>query len=142
MDQLPESLKDEADKVLREVWKVARAIQAADPDDLSLQYVFPMGTYVKVKCDWSVAQAIYVAELRTGKTVHPTLRKPMQQLARFLEQSGYRVMADYDESDWTTKRGKQDIVENIDYQKMVDNVVSSIKQDPHPVVFPSALKPE
>jgi thymidylate synthase ThyX len=142
MDQLPESLKGEADKVLREVWKVARAIQAADPDDLNLQYVFPMGTYVKVNCDWSVAQAIYVAELRTGKTVHPTLRKPMQELARFLERNGHRVMADYDESDWTTKRGKQDIVEKIDYQKMVDNVVASIKQDPHPVVFPSALNPE
>lgn len=104
-DQLPDESKKDADSL----FNVLRESYYKTPG-LAHQYVAPMGTIVPVNLEYTVAQAVYVSELRTGKTVHPTLRRPMQNLAMNLQEHGVEVYADFDQSDWTVRRGTQDIV--------------------------------
>jgi thymidylate synthase ThyX len=75
----------------------------------ALQYVLPMATIVSVGLEYSVAESVYVAELRSGKTVHPTLRVVAQKLAHCLEDAKIQVYADYEPDGWSLKRGTQDI---------------------------------
>lgn len=75
-----------------------------------LQYIAPMGTLVGVYLKYSLQQLLYVGELRSGKTVHATLRPFAQTMCEFLQDHGVAVFYDKDESDWTIKRGEQDIV--------------------------------
>jgi thymidylate synthase ThyX len=105
-DQLPE----ESRQKVQGLFKTLSDAYGVIKNPLDRQYVSPMGTIVPVNLEYTVAQAVYVAELRTGKTVHPTLRKPMQELAKILAYHGVQVYADMDESDWTLRRGTQDIV--------------------------------
>jgi hypothetical protein len=105
-DQLP----GESKQKVQELFKTLRDAYSVIENPLDRQYISPMGTIAPVNLEYTVAQAVYVAELRTGKTVHPTLRKPMQELAKILAYHGVQVYADMDESDWTLRRGTQDIV--------------------------------
>ncbi len=78
----------------------------------TIQYYVPMGYEVQVGLDCSLASAVYIAELRSGQTVHPTLRKVAQKMASFLEyELGVECHADEGPEAWTLKRGTQDIVQ-------------------------------
>jgi hypothetical protein len=74
------------------------------------QYILPMGNVVQVAFKYTVQQAMYVAELRSGKTVHATVRPFAQALGKYLEDYGVPVFYDKDVDDWTVRRGEQDIV--------------------------------
>ena len=75
------------------------------------QYLFPMGTQVLVHTSYSVPETVYVGELRSGKTVHPSLRPIAQKMLEVLEQDipGMALYGDRDEDSWTAKRGEQTI---------------------------------
>lgn len=113
--QLPESSKQMAEALFVELSKAS--ICLSDPrgeypwsdNKLKTQYMLPMGTLVPVSLVYDMQEMIYVSELRSGKTVHPTLRTPAQKIAQWLSSKGVRMHADMDESDWTEKRGTQDI---------------------------------
>ena len=75
----------------------------------NLQYALPMATIVSVTLDYSLREAVYVAELRSGKTVHPTLRVVAQEMAKRLTAVGIQVYADMEGDGWSLKRGTQDI---------------------------------
>jgi hypothetical protein len=78
---------------------------------LDNQYVLPMGTLVNINLHYNVHQALYVAQLRSGQTVHATLRPIAQQMGKYLEQELHiRADCDYSEDEWSTRRGVQDIV--------------------------------
>lgn len=78
---------------------------------LLAQYIVPMGYKVPVLLEYSIDQCRYVAKLRSGKTVHATLRPLAQKMGNFLNDTfGMNVIFDNDEADWTLKRGDQDIV--------------------------------
>jgi thymidylate synthase ThyX len=116
LDQLPEPRRAVALGLLRNLNEFSKIVDSssetlAEPlvEAARRQYIIPMGTLVPVSLVYSLAQATYVAELRSGKTVHPTLRPFAQSLARTLEDLGVPVHADLDDSDWTTRRGQQDI---------------------------------
>ncbi len=75
------------------------------------QYLYPMGTMGLVQASYSVPETVYVGELRSGKTVHPSLRPVAQKMLRVLGQDipGMALYGDMDEDSWTAKRGEQTI---------------------------------
>jgi thymidylate synthase ThyX len=81
-----------------------------------VQYLVPLGTQVQATLACSLPQLVYMLELRTGQTVHPTLRAPMIQIAQWLHEyyPNITVYADFDDDKWSIKRGTQDIVKKED----------------------------
>lgn len=106
VDQLPESLREEARGLLLSTQQKISGVLDLYAD----QYFAPMATLVSVSALGNINQFIYVTELRTSKTVHPTLRNLMLSVAEELNEH-VKLYFDRGEDDWTLKRGAQDIVE-------------------------------
>jgi len=55
---------------------------------------------------------VYIAELRTQQTVHPTLRLIAKALGEAIEEyvPGIALYCDYRDDEWSARRGSQDIV--------------------------------
>ncbi len=89
----------------------ALAAQGIAATPMLNQYLFPMGTQVLVHTSYSVPETVYVSELRSGKTVHPSLRPIAQKMLEVLEQDipGMALYGDRDEDSWSAKRGEQTI---------------------------------
>jgi thymidylate synthase ThyX len=115
-DNLTPDLQKNADELLAEVERVYELLAGSMNDErdfnslATAQYALPMGNIVEVSMKYSMQQAIYVAELRSGKTVHPTCRTVAQEIGEALFEHGIPVKYDTDPSDWTVKRGEQDII--------------------------------
>lgn len=82
----------------------------------TLQYYIPMGYRVPCEVTGDLPALIYLAELRSGSMVHPTLRPKAQAIAKILESEygycGLRLHVDHSEvGRFDIKRGHQDIVE-------------------------------
>lgn len=78
------------------------------------QYLVPMGATVPCLLQGSLRNVAYIAELRSGQTVHPTLRAVAQRFGLALDDlsrtPGFS-RADFSADAWSQKRGTQDIVE-------------------------------
>ena len=87
--------------------------QGIEPDALLTQYLLPMGTTAICSLSYSVPQMVYVGELRSGKTVHPSLRPVAQNMLRALREdlAGIALYGDMDADSWSEKRGTQTITE-------------------------------
>ena len=110
IEQLPEDLQIEARKL------IAIQCQAIDKLDVSpeiKQYYVAMGFLVDCKVTYGLPAAIYVTELRSGKPVHPTLRKVAHKMhAAIVEKFPFlRLLSDLEIDDWDVRRGLQDISE-------------------------------
>lgn len=75
------------------------------------QYLYPMGTMALVHVAYSVAETVYVGELRSGKTVHASLRPIAQKMLDVVRADipFIALYGDTDEDSWTAKRGEQTI---------------------------------
>lgn len=77
------------------------------------QYSTPMGFKVPIQYSCDINQALYILELRSGKTVHQTLRFLIQEWVKcfknvFEENSGeITIHADMDLDNFTLRRGNQ-----------------------------------
>lgn len=76
------------------------------------QYAIPMGYNVNVVYECDTNQLFYLLELRTGKTVHQTLRRFMQSvlndLSTYIDQYALKyIHADMSGDNFTLKRGTQ-----------------------------------
>jgi len=71
-----------------------------------------MGYTIAVTVTYKLPASIYVAELRSGKTVHPTIRARAQQMGQALAKAvpNLTMHLDLDVDDWDIRRGSQDIV--------------------------------
>lgn len=89
--------------------------QGVETTDLLDQYLYPMGMQVLAHVSYSVPQVVYVGELRSGKTVHGSLRPIAQNMLRLLQQDfpGIAIHGDFDLDDWSAKRGEQTILEKV-----------------------------
>jgi thymidylate synthase ThyX len=85
--------------------------QGIKTQDVMNQYYLPMGQRGLVQASYSLPQTLYVAELRSAKTVHPSLRPVAQQMLAVLEHDfpGLALAGDRDVDSWTAKRGEQTI---------------------------------
>lgn len=80
-------------------------------DALTDQYLYPMGMACACELSYTLPQMVYVAELRSGTTVHASLRPIAQDMARAMESRHptLKLYVDYSEDSWSPKRGEQDI---------------------------------
>ncbi|WKZ25172.1 MAG: FAD-dependent thymidylate synthase [Patescibacteria group bacterium] len=75
------------------------------------QYYIPMGFLVSCRTTYSLPQMVYVTELRSDKTVHPTYREVAHKMHQSLKDNFpyLTLYSDTDPSNWDIRRGKQDI---------------------------------
>ncbi len=85
-------------------------IEKRDYDDLEIQYLAPLGILVRCDFKYTIPELVYIAELRSGQHIHPTLRKLSIEFAEFLSKLGIHHYADTSGDKWSLKRGSQDIV--------------------------------
>lgn len=76
-----------------------------------MQYYIPLGFNVNYDLDYDLGEMIYVAELRSRNTVHPTLRQLAQNMCSSLYKKLpiAKVYEDTKPNDLSIKRGSQDI---------------------------------
>jgi thymidylate synthase ThyX len=84
---------------------------------LMRQYFIPMGYNVACRVTGDLAALAFVVELRSGISVHPTLRKVAQNMGELmldeLGKDGLVLHIDKSEDRFNYKRGHQDIVERL-----------------------------
>jgi len=112
LDELPESLREKAKNLL---WDQKVEIDDLDCDDFVRQNYIAMGFNVPCFVVQNLPAFIYRVELRSGKTVHPSLRKVVhEEIRRFQEEfPNVPLHVDMDPDSWTVRRGKQTIEEKV-----------------------------
>lgn len=129
-DQLPDAVKAEANNLME---KISAFLVATVPEDnplrteeesmkaaaanysakLKNQYVLPMGTIVPTVLSYDLPQMAYVMELRTGQTVHPTLRKFFHDVFEGIDKMdgsyAKNLYPNLAPDEFSLKRGTQDI---------------------------------
>lgn len=112
LDNLTSDLSREAKELLslqhNEIESLSREL---DISRVKKQYLYPIGMKVPCQIVYGLPEMVYVTELRSDITVHPTLRNIAHMLHKVLrsEHPKLRLYTDLDEDRWNTKRGEQDI---------------------------------
>jgi thymidylate synthase ThyX len=110
LNELPETVRKTADKLIKEQVKLINKLKAKPEDK---QYYCAMGFNVTCKVTYGLPAATYVSELRSGRLVHPTLRKVAHQMSKSLIKMFpfIKLQSDFSLDDWNIRRGLQDIKE-------------------------------
>lgn len=106
-DQLPKSIKHNAKKIISEI---ILEIEELELSEIEKQYYVPMGFLTPCELDCDLPQLVYISELRTNSTVHPTLR----ELAKHFADVARKYVPIFDDSSDDSlnfKRGTQDILQ-------------------------------
>lgn len=108
LDEMPEGMQESAKALIS--WQ-KEAIRALDASPEVAQHYVALGFVVVADVTQSLPAFIYRLELRTQKTVHPTLRQVTQCEAAWFRQvyPGIALHVDMDPDDWDIRRGKQTI---------------------------------
>ncbi len=109
LEQLPSELKSEAITLLKTQEKNLATLKTTPEIK---QYYTAMGYLVTVQMSCPLPAAVYIAELRSADTVHPTLRLEAQRLGDAIKAAVPGIAMHHDRSpgSWNLKRGSQDIV--------------------------------
>jgi len=85
-------------------------------DPLIRQYYIAMGYQVGCEMTAGIPSSVYIAELRAGQSVHPTLRPVAQKIGQALKTviPEITLHCDMSPDQWSTLRGKHDIVKKED----------------------------
>lgn len=112
LEQLDLNTQAEAVELIQEQRSAIRNLETT-PD--IAQYYHAMGFRVQVDLTYALPAAVYVMELRSGKTVHPTLRSFIHSMiAEFRKMHpSIALHVDMDPDSWTVRRGTQTIVEKV-----------------------------
>ena len=116
IEQLTPELRTEAAKLLAEqekrISKLNPPAGEAGTSDEIKQYYVAMGYTVTVKITCSLPSAVYIAELRSGDAVHPTLRREAQRMGDAILTCvpGIAMHHDTSPGTWNIKRGLHDIL--------------------------------
>jgi thymidylate synthase ThyX len=86
-------------------------IRAISPDPVERSYYTALGFRVPCQVTYALPALVYVMELRSGKTVHPTLRRQIHSMVRIFRENHPDVAlhVDMDPDDWDVRRGDQTI---------------------------------
>lgn len=108
LEQLPHDVRVRAEGLITEQTDAIRALPVSDEER---QYYVAMGFHVPCRSTRGLPGTLYLVELRSGKTVHPTARQVAQEMARTLKEVHPTIPlhVDMDPNDWDVKRGGQDI---------------------------------
>jgi hypothetical protein len=109
LDQLPAEARESADELIQ---KQTAAIAKLDCAPEIKQYYIAMGFNISCRVSYGLPAAIYTIELRSGRTVHPSLRAIAHQMSRAVAAKFPDIVlhSDYSLDDWDVRRGAQDIV--------------------------------
>jgi len=112
LEQLPDNLRIKAEKLIREQKIVIKKLETKS-SKLDVQYYIAMGFNVSCQVSYGLPATVYVTELRSGKMVHPTLRRVAHNMDKFLRRKFpmLKLHSDLNQDDWDIRRGKQDIRE-------------------------------
>jgi thymidylate synthase ThyX len=110
LNQLPKAVRLEAKKLIMGQVKLIKLLKAS-PE--ILQYYIALGFNVPCRVSYGLPATVYVMELRSGKAVHPTLRKIAHQMSKALQKMfpKLKIYCDLNPDDWDVRRGLQDITE-------------------------------
>jgi len=110
LNQLPPALRASAENLIQKHIKAIKGIKAPK---IIKQYYYALGFNVSCRTTYTLPAAIYVAELRSAKTVHPTLRQTAHKMSAALNKlyPVLRLYSDLSPDNFEIRRGKQDIVE-------------------------------
>jgi thymidylate synthase ThyX len=109
INELPQSLQQEARDFIK---AQSEKINNLPCDAVTKQYYCALGFNVACTMNATLPAALYIAEIRSGQTVHPTLRKIAQLMGASMKEVVPYAAVHCDMSDdiWNTRRGTQDIV--------------------------------
>ena len=87
------------------------AIRRLDASAVDRQYYLALGYNVPCTTTYALPALLYVLELRSGKTVHPSLRRVVHAMARQFQREcpDVALHVDMDPDDWDVRRGEQTI---------------------------------
>jgi len=115
LEQLPVGLHPRVHGLLE---NQARMIAELPCNEVARQYYMPLGYRVAVDVYYALPALVYILEMRSAKTVHPTLRKLILGLAEEfraeLDDRPFALHIDTDLDDWTVRRGLQTIERRVD----------------------------
>jgi thymidylate synthase ThyX len=108
LEQLDDDLRDEANALLQEQ---EACIEDLTEDPVVRQYYTALGYRVRTDVTYCLPAAIYVMELRSGKAIHPSLRKKIHKMIETFQRRipHVKLHVDLDPSDWDIRRGSQTI---------------------------------
>jgi len=108
LEQLPEDLRLEALELIKDQ-TVAIAKLETSPE--IRQYYIAIGFNIFGRVSYPLPAALYVIELRSGKAVHPSLRKLAIEMSKSVSEKfpNLKMYIDLDPDDWDVRRGLQDI---------------------------------
>lgn len=109
LEQMPELM---AAKVRGWLKDYQQRLEALDLSPEDKQYLTPMGYKVSIEFSVGLAHLVYVIELRTPQTVHPTVRRVAQFWAKDLANMfpDMKLYANMDPDKFDIKRGTQTII--------------------------------
>jgi len=109
LDQIPE---DHRKVVMTFIEQQIELIENLSCDPHTRQYYIAMGFQVACEVTGGLPSIVYITELRSGQTVHPTLRVVAQKMATELTEIFPTMNLHHDPSpdEWNIKRGSQTIV--------------------------------
>ncbi len=110
LNQLPDDLMLEALTLIK---NQTEAIQSLSATDEIKQYYVAMGFNTPCKVTYGLPATVYTVELRSGKLVHPTLRKIAHQMHYGLKTlfPDLVLHSDLELDSWDVRRGLSDIKE-------------------------------
>ena len=112
LDQMPLSLASKARSFLKDY---KYQLESLNADAFTKQYYLPMGYRVACRITGDIPALIWLAELRSGLSVHPTLRKIAHDIVKMMEERlgpyGLKLYVDNQPDRFNIKRGTHDIVE-------------------------------
>jgi len=110
LDQLPEALAKRARELIE---RQSVAIANLNCDEITRQYYVALGFQVYCNVSYGLPATVYTIELRSGNTVHPTLREAAIAMGRELKKKLPELVLHMDETrdEWSIRRGTQDIIE-------------------------------
>ena len=108
LNELPANVKKVAIKLIKEQ---TSAINKLKTTPEIKQYYCAMGFDVSCKVSYGLPASVYVAELRSGRLVHPTLRKVAHKMSHAIMKAfpNIKLQSDFSLDDWNIRRGMQDI---------------------------------
>jgi deoxycytidylate deaminase/thymidylate synthase ThyX len=109
LEQLPIEVMAQATELIAKQTERINKLTAADEIK---QYYISLGFNVPCRVSYGLPATVYVIELRSGKTVHPTLRKIAHKMHCAVKEKFpfIALHSDLELDDWDVRRGKEDIV--------------------------------
>ncbi|CAG1770669.1 hypothetical protein BAC3_01244 [uncultured bacterium] len=112
LNQLPNDIKNQAEQLLgRQYERILALKEKHNLSNAELQYFIPMGANIVCELVYDLPEMVYVTELRSSSTVHPTLRYIAHKMHNALKQNHptLKLYTDMEKDAFDIRRGLQDI---------------------------------